>query len=201
MSLVAIIPAQYLLAANAALEAAGFGPKNFSVTTYTSGRASHAALHAWHDAAFEAAVTALPHVVYDIGDGDPVVRTRALIDAQGSKWGADAAELPNAGDVTAGSLYRYGEQALWYVIQTHNRATYGGDPAQYPALMRRARRPGVAEPWTQPLDSLDAYKLVNPFTGKGDLCTYAGKTWRVSQADGAGNNVWTPGQFGWIQVQ
>jgi len=200
MNLVAIIPAQYLLATNAALATQGFGPSNFSVQCFESGRASHAALHAWHDAAFEAAVTALPHVAYDIGTGDPVAHTRSLIDAQGAKWDADAAELPNTGNVTAGSLCRYGE-SLWYVIQTHNRSTYGGDPAQYPALMRRARRPGVAEPWTQPLDSLDAYKLVNPFTGEGDLCTYAGKTRRVSQADGAGNNVWTPGQFGWIQMQ
>lgn len=27
-----------------------------------------------------------------------------------------------------------------------------------------------------------------------------GKTWKVVLADGAGNNVWEPGQYGWAEV-
>ena len=57
-SLVAILPAASLLAANAALETAGFGPGNCSVVSFTGGAATHAALHAWHDPAFVAAVKA-----------------------------------------------------------------------------------------------------------------------------------------------
>ena len=71
---------------------------------------------------------------------------------------------------------------------------------QDPALIRRARVPGETAPWIQPTDSFDAYKLVNPFTGQPDTCTYSGKTLKVTLADGAGNNVWVPGQYGWGDV-
>jgi len=30
--------------------------------------------------------------------------------------------------------------------------------------------------------------------------THNGQTWEVAQADGAGNNVWEPGVFGWVEV-
>ena len=30
--------------------------------------------------------------------------------------------------------------------------------------------------------------------------THAGKTWKVTLADGAGNNIWVPGQYGWAEV-
>ena len=30
--------------------------------------------------------------------------------------------------------------------------------------------------------------------------THAGKAWKVTLADGAGNNVWVPGQYGWGEV-
>jgi len=81
MSLVAILPAANLLAANAALESAGLGPGNFSVVSFTGGAATHAALHAWDDPVFTAAVKALPGVVTQEGTGDPVARTLALITA------------------------------------------------------------------------------------------------------------------------
>jgi len=204
MSTVAIVPVAQMTAANTALEEAGFGPRNFTVAAYGATGITHAALHAWEDAAFRAALEEIHEVTIlepDEGEElptDPIAITQSLIESQGAQWGANAPPL--VGNVTAGTLYRHTDDSLWSVIQNYNADTYP-DPEAIPALVRRARRPGVAEPWTQPLDSLDAYKLVNPFTGKGDLCTYAGKTWRVSQADGAGNNVWTPGQFGWIQVQ
>jgi hypothetical protein len=86
---------------------------------------------------------------------------------------------------------------LWSCIQTFDRTTFPLPPSNYPALIRQARVPGTAVPWRQPIDQFDAYKLVNPFTGEGDLCTHNGDTWYVTQADGAGNNVWEPGVFGW----
>lgn len=101
--------------------------------------------------------------------------------------------------MTAGTIYQR-DEGLWYCIQQHDRSTFGGDPAQYPALIRRMRRPGEVLPWVQPIDAFDAYKLVNPFTGEPDQCTHAGQTWRVVQADGAGNNLWQPTVFGWAVV-
>lgn len=202
MSLCAVIPVENLVAANATLAAAGYGPRNFSVPAYGATGATHAALHAWNDAAFIAAVKAIPGVVWEESVGDPVARTQALIAAQGAKWGAQAPMLPTTGNATAGTLYAYnrnGTRELWYCIQTFSRTTYGAVPETYPALIRRIRIPGTVAAWVQPLDQYDAYKLVNPFTGKPDECTFGGFTWYVSQADGSGNNVWQPGAFGWTK--
>lgn len=185
MSICAIIPVASLAAANAALEAQGFGPNNFSVPAYGATGATHAALHAWDDPPFNAAVKAIAGVVYAEGTGDPVARTKALIEAQGAKWGAQAPALPTS--VTAGSLYRLGD-SLWSVIQSFNRTTYGADPSTYPALIRRVRDPYKREPWRQPLDQHDSYKLINPFTGKADETEHGGKTWRTK----VDNNVWEP---------
>ena len=63
-TLCAIIPAANLQSANAALAAAGFGPGNFSVASFTGAIATHAALHAWGDPAFSAAVKAIAGVVW-----------------------------------------------------------------------------------------------------------------------------------------
>lgn len=30
--------------------------------------------------------------------------------------------------------------------------------------------------------------------------THNGFTWKVTQADGSGNNVWQPGVYGWTKV-
>ena len=202
VSIVAIIPVASLAAANSTIETAGFGPRNFSVPAYGATGATHAALHAWDDPAFVAAVKAIPGVVWEESVGDPVARTQALIAAQGAKWGDQAPMLPTSGNATAGTLYAYdrsGTRELWYCIQTFSRSTYGAVPETYPALIRRIRIPGTVAAWVQPLDQYDAYKLVNPFTGKPDECTHNGFTWYVSQADGSGNNVWQPGAFGWTK--
>ena len=206
MSMVAIIPVAHILTANNLLNntaqtpgVKSFGPNNFSVPAYTGLSATHGALHSWSDAAFEAAVQAIPNVVTEISNGDPVIRTQALIAAQGAKWGAQAQPLPATGTLTAGTLYRF-ENLLWSVIQTFSRTTYNAHPSTYPALIRRIAEPGVVCEWWQPLDQYGAPKLVNPFTGKPDKRTHNGKTWVVSQADGGGNNVWKPGVFGWTQV-
>ena len=199
MSMVAIIPVANLLAANEALNELGHGPNNFSVPCYTGASATHGALHSWNDPVFEANVQAIQNVVWEISDGDPVTRTKALIEAQGAKWGAQALELPGTGSVTAGSMYRF-DSLLWSVIQTFNRTTYSAHPSTYPALIRRVIEPGIIAPWKQPTDQFDAYKLVNPFNGKPDKCTHNGKTWVVTQGDGSGNNTWQPGAFGWTEV-
>lgn len=199
MSMVAIIPVANILTANATLNTAGFGPNNFSVPCYTGAATTHGALHSWDDAAFEAAVQAIPNVVVEISEGDPITRTQALIAAQGAKWGAQAPQLPSTGNVTAGSLYQF-DTDLWSVIQTFSRTTYNAHPSTYPALIRRVHVPGELEPWKQPLDAYDAYKLVNQFNGLPDKCTYGGFTWKVTAADGSGNNVWQPGVYGWTKV-
>lgn len=196
MSLVAIIPVASLIAANAALESQDFGPSNFSVPVYGGTGVTHAALHAWDDPAFLAALKLLPNVVVDDGtlaEGqppaptDPITRTKALIEAQGAQWGAQAPALPTTGNVTAGGLYRF-EDGMWSVIQTFNRTTYGAHPSTYPALLRRLRDPYKTEAWRQPLDQFDSFKLVNPFTGKADTAMHGGKTWRTK----VDNNVWEP---------
>lgn len=122
--------------------------------------------------------------------------TTAAAEAKGSTWGQDA--LPLTGTVTPG-LYKDADGVLWWVLQSYNTATYP-NPILIPALIRVAKIPGEAVPWQQPLDAFDAYKLVNPFTGEGDLCTHNGFTWKVTQADGAGNNVYAPGVYGWTKV-
>lgn len=106
MPLIAIIPAAALPAANAELEQQGFGPDNFRIFGHVGGEPGYAALHTWPDAAFEAAVLALPGVIHEVGEGDPSARTRALIEAQGAQWddGAGApgvfggSEVTHAGD-------------------------------------------------------------------------------------------------------
>jgi len=206
MSMVAIIPVANILTANDTLnntaQVAGkksFGPNNFSVPAYTGAAATHGALHSWSDAEFETAVKAIPGVVWEISNGDPITRTQALITAQGAKWGAQAPQLPSTGNVTAGSLYRF-DNLLWSVIQTFSRTTYNAHPSTYPALIRTVHEPSVVAPWKQPLDQFDSYKLVNPFNGKPDQCTHGGFTWKVTGADGSGNNTWEPGVFGWTKV-
>lgn len=170
-----------------------FGPNNFSVPSYEVGPSpSFGLLHAWGDAEFEAAVAAIPGVVIQQELDNPIVTTSALA----GEWSADA--KPLTGTVTPG-LYKDAKNVLWWVIQSYNTATYP-DPALIPALIRMAKVPGEVLPWVQPIDQYDAYKLVNAFTGKPDQCTHNGFTWKVTQADGSGNNVWEPGVFGWTKI-
>lgn len=193
MSIVAVVPVAGLLAANASLQAQGYGPENFSVPAYAGPVPTFAALHAWDDSAFVAAIKAVPGVVFDESAGDPGARTTALIEAQGARWPGQALPLPTSGNANANTLYTYNDTELWWVIQTFNRTTFPAPPATYPALIRRARVPGTVEPWVQPLDQFDAYQLVNAFTGKPDECSHQGSRWVSDYA----NNVWEPGVFGW----
>jgi hypothetical protein len=199
LSIVAIVAYSDIAAANAALEEAGFGPQNFTVPAYTGIAPSHAALHCWNDPRFQEALEALPYVTIQTEDGEPASLVNTLIEAQGAKWPAKAPELPNTGMVNAGEMYRYQGKG-WSIIQAFDRSTFGAPPETYPALMRYVRQPGSIEEWKQPIDQYDAYKLVNLYTGAPDQCKHNGQIWKVIQADGAGNNVYEPGVFGWEVV-
>jgi hypothetical protein len=133
-----------------------------------------------------------------VNNSHPLARTKALLDAYGPRFVEQLPALPDA-QVYTGEYYRYGAD-MWMVIQPHDRAVFGGDPAQYPALIRKARNPYVIEAWTQPLDQFDAYKKEHPLTGEPERCLHNGQEWVVTGADGGGNNVWEPGVFGWSAV-
>ena len=204
----ASIPVAQMAAANAALELQGHGPKNFTVPAYSAINPGFALLHSWGDPVFEAHVSAIAGVVIqqaivtpvtgqpDSVNNDPTAMTAKVAKTVGATWGSDA--KPLTGSVTPG-LYKDTAGALWWVIQAYNTTTYP-DPTVIPALIRRAKVPGEILPWIQPIDQYDAYKLVNPFTGTGDKCTDGGFTWKVTQADGSGNNVYKPGVYGWTKV-
>ena len=183
MGIVAIVPVANLAAANASLQAQGFGPGNFSVPAYGATGATHAALHAWDDPAFTAAVKAIAGVITDELAGDPVTRTKALIEAQGAK----VEEASKAGYVEAGDMLKE-DGSLWSVIQRFDRSVYGAPLDTYPALVRRLRDPQEREKWRQPLDKYGAYMLVNAFTGKPDECIHNGKFYRTK----VDVNVWEP---------
>ncbi len=191
----ASIPVADMDAANASLELDGYGPNNFSVPAYGGPSPTVGLLHAWGDPAFEAAVAAIPNVEI-VQAGDPIEATAEAAGILGATFWADA--LPLTGSVTPG-LYVDGENVLWWVIQPYDTAIYP-DPTVIPALIRQAKIPGETLPWVQPIDQYDAYKLENAFTGEPDQCTHNGSTWKVTQADGAGNNIWEPGVFGWTVV-
>jgi hypothetical protein len=173
-----------------------FGPNNFSVPAYAGPSPSFGLLHAWNDPEFEAAVAAIPNVVIQQGLADPILTTSTVANTVGADWSSDA--KPLTGTVTPG-LYRDAENVLWWVIQSYDTTTWP-DPNIIPALITRARTPGVAAPWIQPLNAFTAYKLLDPFTGHPETCTHNGFTWQVTQADGSGNNIWEPGVFGWTKT-
>lgn len=198
MSIAAIVPVAQLAAANAALELAGFGPGNFSVPAYGATGATHAALHAWKDAAFREALALVPGVVVGApeDEGDPITLTAALIEAQGAKWGAQLPALPSTGTLPVNSMYRWNGDIL-IVLQAFSRTTYPADPSTYPALIARAHEPGERRQWKQPGYAFDTYRLVNPFSGKADECTNLGKILRTKIDYNTTNAV--PGQF-WDEI-
>lgn len=199
MSICAIVPASQMTAANAALEALGRGPRNFAVAVYAGVRPGWAGLHAAGDPAFAEQIKALSGVVHDETEGDPRTRFAALCAAQSAVWGANVPPLPDSGNVVVGQLYRYGDSELWMPLQPFDRSIWGGPPSELaPSLIAPGRVPGVPAPWRQPSGAIDAYLLVDPFTGVGEVCTHNGQTWRVSQQSAAGGiNTFEPGVFGW----
>lgn len=109
----------------------------------------------------------------------------------GSSWAQAAPQL--TGNVTPG-LYQDASGVAWVVIQPYNASVYT-DPTVIPALVRKLREPG-AQPWVQPIDQYDSYRVMNPYTGQPDECTDAGKTWRTN----VDFNVWAPGTYGWDEI-
>lgn len=195
MSIAAAIPVASITTANAALQAAGWGPNNFSVPAYGNGNPTHACLHAWGPPAFEAAVRALPGVVFNDGAGTPAARLQAVLAAASAQWGEGAPSLPSSGNALANTMYQFGTE-LWWCIQTFSRTTFNLPPSNYPALIRRARRPGEILPWVQPIDQFDAYFTVNRFDGQPDRVTFGGRRYR--SAVPSVPNVWQPGGAEWI---
>lgn len=204
MSMSAIIPVARVPDANAALEAAGWGPGNFFIPAYAGPSPTHGVLHIHGSGPALEDIKALTDVQVIEGAGTVREKLTAAAEASGAALFADAPELPDSGQVEAGKIYK-GADIFWYVIQQHDRGTFGGDPTQYPALIREARIPGQVRPWRQPLDQFDAYLTVNPFTGEPDRVKYDGSTWEAvdGSAGGPGGarlNTWTPGVFGWTQI-
>lgn len=193
MTFTVTIPVANIAAANATLQSAGWGPNNFSVPLWTGGAMpSVAALHhIGNDAAFRAACAALAGAtVRDYGH--LVVGMDATAAAIGGRWGQNAPLLQ--GNVTPG-LYRAipaDGGALWWVIQAFDRAVFGAALSTYPALVRKAKVPGLIEPWVQPVDQFDAYFTKNAFTGQPDRVTHNGRLYRSTVADPT-PNVWVPG--------
>jgi hypothetical protein len=191
----AIIPVAEMAQANASLEAQGYGPNNFSIPAFDSAQPGYALLHSWVGGDFRAAVEALPGVVVDDSISIPSQTVTAVTNAVGATWAQNA--LPLTGVVTPG-LYYYIDDSLWYVIQQYDTAIWPDPYAPgLTALVVPARMPGVITVWVQPTNQFTAYYLVNPFTGLPDEVTHNGQVWFVSQADGAGLNVFEPGVFGW----
>ena len=201
MSFSAIIPAADMDAANAALDSQGFGPSNFSVPVYDGARPGYATLHAWTDAAFQAAVEAISGVTVSDIEGTPQERVNAAIAAVDTDAGYAGDPKPLEGQVTPG-LHTDDEGTLWYVIQPYDTAVWS-DPDAIPALIRRCHVPGANLPWVQPIDQFDAYYADNPFTGNGDRVTHPDRSHNTSQPGAAwiweskiNANTTEPGQDG-----
>ena len=85
-------------------------------------------------------------------------------------------------------------KGLLYRCILNHEAQNAWNPADAPSLWTRVQTSDTGEilPWVQP-DSTNGYKL-------GDKVTHKGKTWLCTEVDGAGNNIWEPGVFGWTEV-
>lgn len=194
MGIVAIVPVAQMSAASAALTALSFGPVNFSAVAFSNGSPTHGCLHDWGTIpALVAAIKAQPGVVWNEGTGDPSTRLQALLSGV-AQWGDRAPALPTSGNALANTLYSYNDE-MWWCIQTFNRTTFNLPPSNYPALIRRSRRPGEVLPWVQPIDGNDAYFTRNKFTGQPDRVTHLGRQYRSTVTDPT-PNVWVPGAVG-----
>lgn len=108
---------------------------------------------------------------------------------------------------TVPTLYRAWESGIEYAVG--DRRLYNGilykclqlhtsqetwNPADAPSLWAKVLipDPDVIPEWEQP-DSTNAYHL-------GDKVMHNGKLWVCTEVDGAGNNIWEPGVYGWTEV-
>lgn len=89
-------------------------------------------------------------------------------------------------DPLDGKLYRLNDG------QGHT-SQEGWNPSLTPALWTLAADPSEKWPaWSQPIGKDDAYKM-------DARVTHNGKRWICTEVDGAGNNVWEPGVYGWTE--
>ncbi len=93
-----------------------------------------------------------------------------------------------------GDRRTYGD-ALYRCITAHEVQDDGWNPSAASSLWTKVLTSDTGEilPWEQP-DSTNAYKL-------GDKVTHNGKVWECTAVDGAGNNTWEPGVYGWTEVE
>ena len=173
------IPVAKVGAANAELEAQGFGPNNFSVPVASAGAvgADFAALHTWGHDAFRAAVEALDAglgVVITDGTGTPNLAEACTKAALTWKpYDGDAAGLP-----MKGATVSYGGKTWTNLVDRNPFAP----PINY-------REQGTNPAWTQPTAKEDAYPLAFSVSHKG-------KVWESL----LNYNTGEPGVSGWRET-
>ncbi|MCI9406112.1 MAG: hypothetical protein HFK04_04280 [Oscillospiraceae bacterium] len=116
------------------------------------------------------------------------MQSASLPDEQAAQIPAAFPGWDAAGNYQAGDRAEYGG-LLYKCLQSH---TAQGDwtPEMAPSLWVRIDDPGEEWPvWRQPSGSAEAYP-------KGAKVRYEGRRWE-SEAD---QNVWVPGEYGWIEV-
>lgn len=196
MSLCAVIPVNLMQSANDALEAKGYGKRNFSVPLYANGSVAFLGLHAWNDVQFATDIKAIAGVIWEESEGEPRARFEALVNASGVKWAGNAPNYPTSGTIYPNELYRWTDQEAYQVIQQYDVGVFPLPPTEYPALIVKARNPYKLYEWYQ-TGQFDAFKVLNPVTGTNDECMYKGKHYYVTAGDGAGNNIYAPDVYGW----
>lgn len=180
MSFSATIPVAQVESANAALEAAGFGPNNFSTPLRTgTAEATHAGLHCIANyPAFRAAVAAIANV--QITDGAALATTFAEhCTTQALEWTDPTNWQQNP--VMTGDIRSFGGRDYRSLID------YNVWPTSYRALWEDLG--GSVEAWVQPTGAHDAYPL-------NAVVTHNGVTYRSTIPA----NVTVPGEnviFGW----
>ncbi len=169
-----------LEAANAALDALGFGPDNFSVPLRSgTGAATHAGFHSWTAGDFYDAVVALPYDIQVTVDGTLDVNFAAHVAGRALEWSNPVFWFENP--VMIGDQRAFGGKT-WESLTSYN-------VWQPPVGWRQVVSTGFPD-WVQPVGSVDAYKL-------GERVTYDGRNWVNT---GSNANVWAPGVFGWTVI-
>lgn len=97
----------------------------------------------------------------------------------------------------ADALFQF-ENKLYRVIQAHtSQADWRPDKATslYTTAVPQSTLP-VIPAWVQPLGAHDAYHIGD----KVEHPTDSEVIWECTAEDANGNNVWTPGVYGWVQI-
>lgn len=120
-------------------------------------------------------------------------RAAALSDEEAAKVGALFPEWKADTAYTAGQRLSDAEGNLYRVVQDHTSQAdwlMEATPALYTPLGVTTEDPEAIPEWVQPTGAHDAYRL-------GDRVCYQGKVYESTMD----NNVWTPGENGWIEVE